>query len=122
MKDILEQIFTVEEVKQGKVQIRVRGDVSVHMDTLEIFTSSGDMCIDTLNGTLQLNGRMGPSLRNLPESIEYRENNNKRAREARSSHTHECPKQRQLDAIIEALRNSNIPVEVDNAWNRAIDR
>lgn len=106
--EVINQIFEVVEMSPGRFHLRVKSSVTISFDDLEIFTTKGTMSLDTIDGILHLNGRMGRTLKDLPESIEYREKMRRKALEQTCQR--DCPMKDQFERIISALKSAGISV------------
>ena len=72
-------VFEVEEFGEGRLKLRVKADVTLVFDNLELITQKGHICLDTLDGCVHLNSRAGTTLKGLPESKLYLEKAKKAA-------------------------------------------
>jgi prefoldin subunit 5 len=68
------------EFPKGFFNLVVNGDFSLTLNgEINCTTKNDNICLDTIGGGIYLNSRWGKSIRNLPESVEYRkrfQNNN----------------------------------------------
>ena len=108
--EVIDQLFEVREIAPGKLHLHVRADVSLSFDQLEIYTTEGDICIDTPSKKLYLNGRMGRKLFPLPESIQYRAEREEEQRRAAGAKNCSCPCP-YCKSIIKALERHGIMVD-----------
>lgn len=88
------------------------GDVSLLINgEINCITKNENICLDTINGQIHLNSRWGKDIRNLPESVEYREKikemKEKQEEENLHNYLNSCPllsRIQKLEYEIEDLR------------------
>lgn len=79
-----------------ELNLVVNGDFNLVFDgEINCITNGENICFDTIGGQFHINSRWGKKIRDLPESIEYRENIKKQieenTRENEHNHVKDCP-------------------------------
>lgn len=102
-----------EIVFQGNTQFVVDGDLNIGATgELSMFTRNHNICLDSIDGQIHLNSRNSKLLKELPESVAYREKMENEARQRlvetaetmASGSDHECTGVAELREELATLR------------------
>jgi len=59
---------------KGNLRILIDGEIELtSSNSINVLSESGDFCLDTSKGVVHINSRMTKQIKDLPESINYRE-------------------------------------------------